>query len=230
MMYSASEDQWATVSCEDAHYNKAFPPITLFPNNRWCTMELQGRLAHFPLPELIALCADSLITGTLTIATPQGKHVLYFDEGQVHHVHASHAVNWAAFWPLFNLPDATFHFRAGSPHDPWLRRPKITEATASLLTRAQDCAARWRLLQKDFASPQIVPRLAVGLPKQQVRINRADWPVLAAIDGQNTIADLAQLLVLDEITVGESLLRLRGRGLVCWEVSQPVLATIKRGA
>lgn len=180
-------------------------------------MQLQGDLSNFPLWELLELCIDTMISGAIEVTLPRGVYSLYLEEGKLYHAHAPSTTGFAALWPLFEVDAAPYLFVLGGR----IGARTITDDTRAVMKRALELALRWRRMQPYIMGPSDVPHFIAPSTTDHVQINEEDWPVLGCIDDQHTIADIARLTVIDELTVCKSLLRLRRRGLVLLDTTPP---------
>ena len=187
-------------------------------------MDIYGRLASFPLPDLLNLCVETMISGMLTIAVGDDRYSLYFREGHLYHATGPDEEGYAAVWPLFEISDAPYHFSIGTRE----RSQTISDVTPAVLARARQLAHDWARLRPFVGGPGVVPLLTEPPTVDHVQINEEDWPVLSCIDGQRTISGIAQLAAIDEIAVCYSLLQLQERGLVEIQCARSQVATPTR--
>lgn len=173
-------------------------------------MQLDGFLSSFPLSELLELSVASMINGAIEVYAPAGLHRLFFVEGTLVHATSPDASGFDAFWPLFELGDAAFRFVASAA--PTERT--ITEPVRPLIAQAAALARQWSAIRPDVSSLNIVPELVSPAHGEHVRIFEEDWPILSSVDGQRSIAAVAQHAKLDAIEVCVGLVRLKERGLV----------------
>lgn len=173
-------------------------------------MQLEGLLSSFPLRELLELSAASLVNGAIEVQAPSGVHRLFFLQGTLVHATASDAGGFDAFWPLFELEDASFHFLVGAT----TRERTINEPILPLIAKAEALAQKWARVRPFVPCLDIVPELVSPAKDDRVRIFEEDWPILSMVDGIRTITDVARSAQLDRIEVCVGLLRLKERGLV----------------
>jgi len=75
----------------------------------------------------------------------------------------------------------------------------------------------WARIRPLVPSLECVPHLRPQLRGAQVQINETAWPVLAAVDGQRNVQDLADYLGYATIDVAHALHELLDRGLITLE-------------
>lgn len=182
-------------------------------------MQLDGYLSSFSLPELLELCVASLVNGAIEIHAPAGMYRLFFCEGALVHATSPDASGFEAFWPLFELGEARFRFVAGAtPHE-----RTITEPTRPLIAQAAALAQQWSTIRPQVPHLGIVPEMVSPANAEHVRIYEEDWPILSAIDGVRSIAEVARRAQLDRIQVCVGLLRLKERGLIRFAEARAVV-------
>ena len=178
-------------------------------------MELKGRLSEFPLRELLDVCVQTMISGMVEVETPDGATLLFFRRGELQHAHGPHATGDAAVWPLFLLEDAAYCFRGEGVS----AIQTITDSAVPLIARAAAKAEQWRAVEHLIPHTRIVPVRALPVSMEQIQIHEEDWPVLASLDDQRTVAEVALVTSLDEVAVAHSLVRLHAAGLVVFSTT-----------
>ena len=173
-------------------------------------MQLDGRLSSFPLRELLELSSTSLVNGAIEVQAPSGVHHLFFVQGRLVHATGPDASGFEAFWPLFELKDGSFRFVVGAA----TRVCTIVAPLPELITQAETLAQQWARIRPLVPNLDIVPELVMQTKDDHVRIFEEDWPILSAVDGLRTIAEVARAARLEVLQVCVGLLRLRERGLV----------------
>jgi hypothetical protein len=150
-------------------------------------VQLDGTLDKFPLRELIEMIVYSSVTGVLELHTGADVAQLFFRDGQPYHALAGVQTGGDALGAMFEQPAAAFRFVADRESaevtlwaDPW-----------ELIERAVEQAQRWITIRARIPSADAVPALRQVPSSNQIQISEATWPVLAAVDGQRTIAEIA---------------------------------------
>lgn len=187
-------------------------------------MQLDGYLSAFPLRELLELATASLVNGAIEVQAPAGVYRLFFVQGTLVHASAPDAYGVEAFWPLFELKDASFRFIAGATTG----ERTIGEPIRGLITQAEALARQWSRIRPFIPRLDIVPALVLQAKDDHVRIFEEDWPILSAVDGARTIAEVARAAQLDALDVCVGLLRLKERGLVSLSQQRVVNVTTDR--
>lgn len=159
-------------------------------------MQLDGTLDKFPLRELIEMVIYSSVTGVLKLRVGGGEGQIFFRDGRPYHAVAGDQSGVEAVGSMFEQRDAPFRFVADQVDeavtlwiDPW-----------DMMDHAQALATSWTYVRRRLPSVDHIPQL-VGTPAEnQIQINETVWPVLAAIDSQRSIREIAEhqnLVLLD---------------------------------
>ena len=173
-------------------------------------MQLQCNFSTFPLRDLLDLCVRSVITGAVEVDAPAGVHRVFVRAGRIYHAEGPRETGFEALWPLFELSDAPFHFRAGlSSHE-----RTMDERAPSLLARAQRTAGEWKAFRPVIASLDVVPQLIVPDDIATVKIDEEHWSILSLADGLRTIREIAVEAGIEHVDACRTLLRLHKRQLV----------------
>lgn len=173
-------------------------------------MQLEGRLALFPLRELIEMVVYSSVRGMLEVRSDDLTAQIYFRDGQPTHAHAAELRGIAAVARVFELSDGDFRFYAGSePSDQtiWLDPHEM-------INRSEQMARQWAALRPHIPALTWVPVLVSGTNTANIQIGEGTWPVLAAVDGQRSITMIADELRLDHYDVCSALVALKHKGLI----------------
>lgn len=173
-------------------------------------MKLEGTLATFPLRELIDMIVYSSVTGALNIYGPGDHGRLYFRDGVLTHVEHGQSTGVEALAELLELQTASFTFVSGA----------TTEAETTWgslhhhLQSAERLAARWRQLRPYLPHLELVPALLVAPEAAARRVPQGHQPILAAIDGQRNLHQLALVVGWAEIDLAEGIVQMTVDGLL----------------
>lgn len=167
-------------------------------------MQLEGTLDKFPLRELIEIVVYSSVTGVLELRAGNDVAQMYFRDGRPYHATAADQVGVEAIATMFEEHEAPFRFVADRETaeatlwlDPW-----------ELIERGEEQSRRWLRVRARVGSVECIPILRIAPSAGQVQISEAVWPVLAAIDGQRTIREIAEHLNWVLLDICEALLTL----------------------
>lgn len=172
-------------------------------------MQLEGSLSQYPIRELIEMIIYSSVKGMLEVRHEQFAAQLYFRDGQPCHASASGVEGVPAVGLMFELPDGTFRFYAGSEpaeetiwHDP-----------IDLMRQAEDLARRWKPIRPHIPSLTWVPALTNNA-MARVQLDAGLWPILAAVDGQRDIQSICEQLRHEPYDICAALIQLKDQQLV----------------
>jgi hypothetical protein len=172
-------------------------------------VRLEGSVTTFPLRELVEMVMYSSVTGVLEVHTHDGPGSMFFRDGHAYHAAFGEKTGLEAARSLFLDTEARFLFAADITSEAetiWMDPIEMLDHCESMAQRL----ARTRALVPGLAwVPAIVRDHAA-----QVSIAEDDWPLLAAIDGQRNVEEVAAEVACDIVEVCESLHRMIERDLV----------------
>jgi Domain of unknown function (DUF4388) len=173
-------------------------------------VQLEGTLTKFPLRELIEMIVYSSVAGVLELRIGDRVARLFFDDGRPYHADVGDCTGFDAVCRMFEERDAMFRFVAGPVAgdetlwlDPW-----------ELIERAQRQAELWLSVRPRIPNLAWIPALRSAAGADHIHINETTWPVLAAVDGRRSVAEIADDLGFAPIDVCVALLNLLDQGLV----------------
>ena len=180
-------------------------------------MQLDGTLDTFPLRELIEMIVYSSVTGVLELRLGQHVGQLFFYDGRPYHALGGNETGLEAVSRLFEMPGAAFHFIAGHTvtdeslwHDP-----------LEMIERAERQATQWQLVRPHIPSITWVPSLLSNSNAEHIHINESTWPVLAAVDGQRSVAAIAENIGMSPLDVCVALTSLLEQKLIAVRAPRP---------
>jgi hypothetical protein len=186
-------------------------------------VQLDGTLDKFPLRELIEMVTYSSVTGVLEIRTGTEIGQIFFNDGRPYHAVAGPVAGLDAMAAMFEELDAPFRFVA----DQESTESTLWQDTWEIIERSEDQARKWRSVRGQIASVDCVPVLRDAPGIGQIQISDTAWPVLAVIDGQRTVEEIAAHLNLVLLDCCLALLILLDRDLIAIRPPRPQLHTPK---
>lgn len=180
-------------------------------------MKLEGSLEIFPLRELIDIAVYSSVTGALNIYCRRGQGRLYFREGVLYHAEHGASTGVDALAELFELGDGNFAFVSEIVSD----QETLWGSLTYHLQTAERMALRWRQVRPYVPTLELTPALLVAREAALRRINPAHQPVLAAIDGQATLRQIAATVNWAAIDVAEAIVQMTLDGVVALHNQRP---------
>jgi hypothetical protein len=176
-------------------------------------LQLEGRLSQFPLRELIEMVVYSSVKGLLELRASGELALLYFDDGVPCHARAGGYIGVEAVGLMFELPDADFRFYAGSTPD----SENVWMDPLELIENAEHLAHSWQPPRQHIPSFELVPMLVQNAAVDSVQISDTTWPVLSAVDGQRSVADIAEHVRYTLLDVCAALVEFKHKGLITFE-------------
>jgi hypothetical protein len=173
-------------------------------------VQLEGTLDKFPLRELIEMVTYSSVTGVLEVRAGAEIGQIFFRDGRPYHAIAGQATGINATAAIFEERDAPFRFVA----DQDTAESTLWQDTWEIIERSEEQARKWLGVRERIPTMEYVPALCDTPAIGQVQISEAAWPVLAAIDGQRTVEQIAEYLNLVLLDCCLALVFLIDRGLI----------------
>jgi Domain of unknown function (DUF4388) len=173
-------------------------------------VQLEGTLDKFPLRELIEMVTYSSVTGVLEVRIESEIGQIFFRDGRPYHAVASQLTGIDATSAMFEERDAPFRFVA----DQESAESTLWQDSWEIIERSEEQARKWLSVRERIPSIECVPALREAPAIGQVQISEMAWPVLAAIDGQRTVQQIAEHLNLVVLDCCLALVFLIDRGLI----------------
>jgi hypothetical protein len=173
-------------------------------------VQLDGNLNKFPLRELIEMVVYSSVTGVLELRAGAEIGQIFFRDGQPYHAAAGERAGMDAITAMFEERDSPFRFVADREAeestlwiDPW-----------ELIERGEAQAGQWVRVRTLIPNLECVPALRGNPATNQIHISETVWPVLAAVDGQRNVVEIAAYLNLVLLDTCVALADLTEQGLI----------------
>ncbi len=173
-------------------------------------VKLEGSLDTFPLRELVEMVVYSSVTGVLNIYGPSEQGRIYVRDGVVYHVEHGRSHGVEALAELLELSSATFAFVSNMQ----VEAETLSGSLGHNLQGAERIAARWKLIRAYVPHLDLIPTLLLAREAALRRVGPAHHPVLAAIDGQASLRQIAAGISWAEIDVAEAVVQMTVDGLV----------------
>lgn len=171
---------------------------------------LSGSLAQLPLRHLLKMLAAGEQTGRLELNSGLELADVFLRSGIVVHATADAATGDAAVSAALGWTSGSFRF------EPGIASPEITITAPleQLLAEGSRQVSEREMLRRVIPSPDVVPRLAPRLPGESITIRAADWEVLAQINGEATVGQLARDLGRGDLEAVRAIYGLKMAGLI----------------
>lgn len=179
-------------------------------------MHLEGTLDQFSLRELIEMILYSSVGGVLEVGAADGKGRIFFSDGQPYHATDGDSRGFAAVCTMFQRSAEPFRFIAGevAPDETLALDP------LDMIERAEQQAQLWGRVRPRIPNASWVPVLCSTTDAEHIHISENVWPVLSAVDGQRSVARIAESLSVAELDVCLALVSLLDQGLI--SIRQPL--------
>ena len=154
-----------------------------------------GTLGSFSLVDLFQLLSAASRSGRLAVAHPAGPARVYFERGRVVHADFKQLSGEEAVFALFEDGRGTFEFTSGLA----AQQHTVEGSTESLVLEALrrlDERSRGTPRPDRELSREVVPYVLDGGP-EGLAFSDAERRVVAAVNGQRTVARIAQTLGSD---------------------------------
>lgn len=187
-------------------------------------MQLDGTLDQFPLRELIEMVVYSSVTGVLEVRVSDEVGQIFFRDGHPYHARAGVRGGFDAVLAMFEQHHAPFRFVADSTSDgetlwmdPW-----------ELIERGELQARLWAQVRPHIPNLTWVPSLCSTASAEHIHISEGAWPVLSSVDGQRSVAQIAEALNMMPLDTCVALVSLLEQGLVAIRQPRPGLLEPRR--
>jgi hypothetical protein len=178
-------------------------------------MAFQGSLKELHLPDVIQLVSVSAKTGCFHLSSKAGQGLIYLLDGNIVHAAVDELVGEEAVFSMAVWNEGEFRFAPG----------EATPESTNLMMEAARRLDEWRVLSKRIPSVDMVPVFdAPAGQRGQVSLNTQEWFVLAKIDGNRSIRQIAKEGGLSAFDVAKALYGLVGGGLIRFRAPEELAA------
>lgn len=153
-------------------------------------VELQGSIRQFSVPDVVQFLCGHSKTGKLELVFPGSRGSIFFDGGTVVHAELGSREGEEAFFELMSRVEGTFEFVPGETS----ARKSVRQHTTILLLEGARRSDERELLEEQIPDTNLVPEFVLpedGQTGKQVTLNTSEWMVLAKIDGQRSVKQIA---------------------------------------
>jgi hypothetical protein len=175
--------------------------------------ELSGSIHQFSLPDIVQFLCAAEKTGKLGLTRADGSGAIYFEKGIVTHAAVKDSVGEDAFFDLMRWHDGQFEFSPGESTD----ERTVQQHGAILLMEGARRSDEWGLLSEEIPDTALIPEFVAPNESnagKQVTLNTSEWMVLAKIDGQRSLKELAQESGLSDYHICRLFYPLLANGLI----------------
>ena len=178
-------------------------------------MALQGSIDTFALDDVLRLVASTAKTGRLSLRGTRGQGELVVLDGRLldGSVTTDHRVGdlYELVFELLRFEDGDFEFDA--EHVDGIDGVEAAEVE-DVLNGAAELLAEWREIERVVPSGRAAVRLLAEGPGGTVKVEPAQWRVVAAVGSGASVHDVAEQLDASNLAIGRLLRSLVEAGLV----------------
>ncbi len=171
---------------------------------------LVGNLAQVSLVDVLRLLASGRQTGLLRVADGARTGEIFVKEGNLIHAVTEGQMGESAVYALMAWQRGSFDFAP----QVLASESSITMPTERLLDEGSKHAREWRAIKSVIPSADAVFQLSASGANGAVSLEPEEWRVLAKVDGERDVSEIAEALTWDELLVSKLLVRLVTNGLL----------------
>ena len=153
-------------------------------------VELQGSIRQFSVPDVVQFLCGHSKTGSLALAFGESNGSIFFDGGAVVHAELGPREGEEAFFELMSRMEGSFEFVPGERSS----KKSVRQHTTILLLEGARRSDERELLEEQIPDTNLVPEFVLpeeGQTGKQVTLNTSEWMVLAKIDGERSVKQIA---------------------------------------
>lgn len=171
---------------------------------------LKGNLAQLSLLDIIKMFNAGNRTGRLDIHQGSKTGEIYLQHGSLVHAVTGTQLGEAGLYTLVGWLDGDFSFT------PDIEAPEqsINLSTEQILLEASRQAEQWEDIKEIVSSTEAVFNISPSGSANTVSLKPIEWQVLAQVNGQRSIIDIAETLGLHEFEVAKIVFSLTTAGLL----------------
>ncbi len=154
-------------------------------------VELSGAIRQFSVPDVVQFLCGQGKTGNLALVFPESSGSIYFEGGAVVHAELGSREGEDAFFELMSRTEGTFQFipeaRSG--------KKSVKQHTTILLLEGARRSDERELLEELIPDTGLIPEFVLpeeGQTGKQVTLNTSEWMVLAKINGERSVQQIAR--------------------------------------
>jgi Domain of unknown function (DUF4388) len=162
-------------------------------------VELSGSIRQFSPPDIVQFLSSAAKTGRLGLVHDDSgiAGAIYFEKGTVLHAEVAASEGEEAFFELMRWKSGSFHFIPGETTS----KASVRQHSAILLMEGARRSDEWGILAEKIPDTSLVPEFVIPDENQtgkQITLNTSEWMVLAKIDGERSLKQIAHESGLSE--------------------------------
>jgi len=171
---------------------------------------LKGNLAQLPLLDIINMLTAGNKSGRLDIHQGSKSGEIYLQQGKLVHAVTGAHMGEKSIFVLTRWIEGDFSFT------PDVEAPEqsIDNTTEQILLEASRQAEQWEDIRGVISSTDTVFNLSASGSANTVSLKPIEWQILAQVNGERSIIELAELMDLNEFEVAKIVYSLTTAGLL----------------
>lgn len=171
---------------------------------------LTGNLEQLPLIDILRMLSSSERTGRLDLEQIGNSGEIYLDQGSLVHAATANQIGEQAVYTMMGWMDGEFSFApdVDAPEE------SIELATEQILLEAARKMEEWKDIKEMIPSSDVVFKISPSGSPETVSLQPREWQVLAQVNGERSVEDLARILNKNEFEVAKILYSLTKAGLL----------------
>lgn len=171
---------------------------------------LRGNLAQLSLLDILRMLSSGRRTGRLDVRQGVKTGEIYMHSGVILHAAAGTQIGENCIYALMGWLEGEFSF---TPDIPAPER-SIQTTTEQLLLEAARQAEQWADIKDVLSSTEAVFNISPSGSTSTISLKPIEWQVLAQVNGERSVQDIANLLELQEFDVAKIFYSLTSAGLL----------------
>ena len=171
---------------------------------------LRGNLAQLSLLDILTMLSSGYRSGRLDIHQGAKTGEIYLERGSLVHAVTGSQIGESGLMTLLGWLEGDFSFTP----DVEVPEQSISTKTEQLLLEAARQAEQWEDIKEVLSSTEAVFNISPSGSTDTVSLKPIEWQVLAQINGERSIIDIAEILDLHEFEVAKIVFSLTTAGLM----------------
>ncbi len=171
---------------------------------------LKGNLAQLSLLDILKMLSSGNRSGRLDIHQGSKSGEIYLQYGSLVHAVTGVQIGEKGIYTLLGWSEGDFSFT------PDIEAPEqsVNMSTEQILLEAARQAEQWEDIKEIISSTEAVFNISPSGSTNTVSLKPIEWQVLAQINGERSIVEIAELLELHEFEVAKIVFSLTTAGLL----------------
>ncbi|MFN2144754.1 MAG: DUF4388 domain-containing protein [Anaerolineales bacterium] len=171
---------------------------------------LRGNLAQLSLLDILRMLSSGSRTGRLDVRQGAKTGEIYLQRGSIVHAVTGTQMGEKGVYTLMSWLEGEFSFT------PDVEPPErsIEAATEQLMLEASRQAQQWEDIKDVISSTDTVFNINPSGSTSTVSLKPIEWQVLAQVNGEKSVAEIAEVLSLNEFDVARIIYSLTTAGLM----------------